>query len=113
MKNKEEFSPIFPLAVNVLPGGLLPLQIFEPRYLYMIKESLANNKGFTVSLVNPSISAKSTEMNYKSIGTYTDIVDFNQLDNGLLGITVKGKHRVEIYNPWKKEDGLNMACIKE
>ena len=31
--------PVFPLSINVLPGAYLPLQIFEPRYLDMVKNN--------------------------------------------------------------------------
>ena len=47
----EKDCPLFPLTVNVLPGGYLPLQIFEPRYLDMIKESLKQDQGFCVVLL--------------------------------------------------------------
>ena len=36
--------PIFPLAgALLLPGGQLPLNIFEPRYIQMVKDTLATN----------------------------------------------------------------------
>jgi len=43
--------PIFPLTVNVLPGGYLPLQIFEPRYLDMVKSCMSQETGFCVVLL--------------------------------------------------------------
>ena len=42
--------PVFPLSINVLPGAYLPLQIFEPRYLDMVKTSLAKEEGFCIAL---------------------------------------------------------------
>ena len=46
--------PLFPLNVNVLPGGYLPLQIFEPRYLDMVKKSMSQEIGFCVHLIKPT-----------------------------------------------------------
>ena len=45
---KETSSALFPLSVNVLPGAYLPLQIFEPRYIDMVSECLANSEGFCI-----------------------------------------------------------------
>ena len=47
---KEISSALFPLSVNVLPGAYLPLQIFEPRYIDMVSECLANSEGFCIVL---------------------------------------------------------------
>ena len=104
--------PIFPLTVNVLPGGYLPLQIFEPRYLDMVKTSLAKEEGFCIALTkneNP-ISAKGLP-DHHDVGTYVEIVDFNQLQNGLLGITVKGLSKAKISDRWKQDDELLIATI--
>ena len=50
MTNQETVSPLFPLTINVLPGALLPLQIFEPRYIDMVKSSLSKSEGFCIVL---------------------------------------------------------------
>ena len=41
--NQEITCPLFPLTINVLPGALLPLQIFEPRYIDMVKTCLSKS----------------------------------------------------------------------
>ncbi|MEZ0317383.1 MAG: LON peptidase substrate-binding domain-containing protein, partial [Methylophilaceae bacterium] len=43
--------PLFPLTVVVCPGGLLPLRIFEARYLDMVRNCLRNNTNFGVVTV--------------------------------------------------------------
>lgn len=45
-------------------------------------------------------------------GSYVEIIDFNNLPNGLLGITVKSINKVLINNLTKLEDGLHVADIK-
>jgi len=104
--------PVFPLSINVLPGAYLPLQIFEPRYLDMVKTSLAKEEGFCITLTKNEdpISLKGLPDHY-DVGTYVEIVDFNQLQNGLLGITVKGLSKVKISDRWKQDDELLIAKI--
>ena len=46
--NLSKENPIFPLTVNVLPWGYLPLQIFEPRYLDMVKRCMSQEVGFAL-----------------------------------------------------------------
>lgn len=36
--------PLFPLGTVLFPGGLLPLRVFEPRYVDMTKLCLRDNK---------------------------------------------------------------------
>ena len=104
--------PVFPLSINVLPGAYLPLQIFEPRYLDMVKTSLAKEEGFCIALTKNEdpISVKGLP-DHHDVGTYVEIVDFNQLQNGLLGITVKGLSKAKISDRWKQDDELLIAKI--
>ena len=43
--------PIFPLNTVLFPGGLLPLKIFEIRYVDMMKVCLRDNSPFGVCLI--------------------------------------------------------------
>ncbi|MDB4244123.1 LON peptidase substrate-binding domain-containing protein, partial [Gammaproteobacteria bacterium] len=45
-------------------------------------------------------------------GSYVQIIDFNNLPNGLLGITVKSENKVSITNIHQLEDGLHVADAK-
>jgi len=106
--------PVFPLSINVLPGAYLPLQIFEPRYLDMVKNSLAREEGFCIALTKNDEKAYTEELlNLHEVGTYVEIGRFNQLKNGLLGITVKGLNKVKILDRWKQDDELLLAKISK
>ena len=106
-------SPLFPLSINVLPGALLPLQIFEPRYIDMIKKCLGDAEGFSIVLTKEEpLLSREGPTSIHDIGTYVEIVDFNQLDNGLLGITVKGKSKVNIFETWRQDDELLLGNIE-
>ena len=111
---KETSSALFPLSVNVLPGAYLPLQIFEPRYIDMVSECLANSEGFCIVLFKDDENEENKEyLPYHNIATYVEIVDFNKLDNGLLGITVQGKYKIRIEDVWKQEDELLLGKIEK
>ena len=47
MKNN---LPVFPLGLVALPGTIQSLQIFEPRYINMIKNCMSNDHGFVIVL---------------------------------------------------------------
>jgi len=108
--NLSKENPVFPLTVNVLPGGYLPLQIFEPRYLDMVKRCMSQEIGFCIVLLRGQSESKSTKLpDHSPIGTYVEIVDFNQLENGLLGVTVQGQYRIKILDRKVQKDGLIIA----
>ena len=93
--NNYKDIPIFPLKSIILPGGQFPLRIFERRYLDMIRDSLKNNSGFIIALTKIDEDYISSVHDY---ACYVDIVDWSQLDGGLLGVTVEGKSLVTLSN---------------
>ena len=93
MTNK--LIPFFPLQSIVLPGGLFPLRIFERRYLDMVRDCIKNNTGFCITLTRNN-SQKEHVSDIYNYGCYVKITDWNQLDNGFLGITVEGINKVKV-----------------
>lgn len=43
--------PIFPLSSVLFPGGVLPLRIFEPRYMDMVRERMQRDAPFGICLI--------------------------------------------------------------
>lgn len=107
---KKNNFPVFPLGLVALPGSIQSLQIFEPRYINMVKECMSNGHGFIIVLQSKLESISDYGMSKK--GTYVEIIDFNNLPNGLLGITVKSENKVNISNICQLEDGLHVADAK-
>lgn len=87
--------PLFPLNTVLFPGGLLPLRIFEPRYLDMVSWSLRNDKPFGVCLIRSGKEVGTAADTY-SIGTLAQIIDWNRRDDGLLGIMAEGRQRFRL-----------------
>ena len=75
--------PVFPLGLVALPGTIHNLQIFESRYINMVKDCMENNHGFVI-VFKKQLPSGDYEISKK--GSYVEIIDFNNLPNGLLGI---------------------------
>jgi Lon protease-like protein len=104
-------SALFPLNTVLFPGCTLSLQIFEQRYLRLIKDCMRDNHGFVVILICAGKEVGDTPETY-SIGTYVDIVDWETLENGLFGITIEARRRVRVTNPCAQDDGLMTGEIE-
>jgi Lon protease-like protein len=105
--------PLFPLGSLVFPGGPLPLRIFEPRYVNLVKRCMQTDTGFGVVLLFRGNEAGTAESTTAGIGTEVRIVDFDRLPDGLLGITCRGQQRFRILRAWREADGLNMAEVED
>ena len=101
-----EVLPIFPLTgALLLPDGRLPLNIFEPRYLAMVQDSLG--AGRLIGMIQPSENgAESTddEPALFEIGCAGRISSFEETDDGRLLITLTGVSRFRVA---RETDGLH------
>lgn len=73
----------------------------------MVKQCMSTDSGFVITLSKNNDNGDS----FLSQGTYVEIIDFNQLPNGLLGITVKGSQKVSIKSVEQDESGLHYGSI--
>jgi len=103
--------PLFPLGSVILPGGRIPMQLFEPRYLDMLTRCMKQQSGFVVVLLSRG-NETGGPAQFHDVGTCVDIVDFQQLDNGLLGITVEGDCKVRVLRNWQQADGLHVGDVE-
>ena len=103
--------PLFPLNTVLFPGGVLPLRIFEPRYLAMVKRCMREGSAFGVALIQ---SGRETDAQVVacSVGTLAQIVDFDQLPDKLLGITTRGTQRFRSLNARVRDDGLHVSQVE-
>ncbi len=88
--------PIFPLAgVLLLPGGRLPLHIFEPRYRAMTKDALGGAK--MIGMVQPRdpASAAAAPEIYPT-GCLGHIVESNATEDGRFFLTLIGVCRFRV-----------------
>lgn len=97
--------PLFPLGSIVFPQGLLSLRIFETRYIDMVRNAMRDQSSFVITAFKKQ-EDNEPNREVQDIGTRVDIIDFEQLPDGLLGITVQGKHKVTIENIAPQQDAL-------
>lgn len=102
---------LFPLNTVLFPGGPLPLRIFEPRYLKMVSDCMKNDRPFGVCLIKEGREAGDPALPYE-LGTLARIEDWNQLSDGHLGITARGKERFQIRESRVDENQLLVAGIE-
>ena len=102
--------PLFPLNTVLFPGGPLPLRIFEPRYVDMVKYCMRESSPFGVVLIRAGAEAGKVT-SAAEVGTSARIVDFSQLPDGLLGISCVGESKFRVESRRVKDDGLHMGTV--
>ena len=103
--------PLFPLRSVLMPGGMMALRIFEPRYLDMVKRCARKGEGFGVCLImdGPEVGSAAVPA---EIGTEARIVDFTQQAGGVLGIAVEGERRFSVSSTAVQADGLVVGEVR-
>ena len=108
--------PLFPLPLVLFPGGKLPLEIFETRYLDMVKKCLQDESGFGIVMITDGsqVLGNPDEQlpEISRCGTYCSIVDFDQSAGGLLSIVVCGEQKFVIRDQYEQADRLMLASVE-
>ena len=102
---------LFPLGTVLLPDGRLSLQIFEQRYLTLVREAMKGQREFGVVLLTRGreVDRPGVNTRFESTAVTAQIVDWDSLPNGLLGIVIEGGRRFSIGQSRQQEDGLWLA----
>jgi Lon protease-like protein len=104
--------PLFPLGLVLFPDGPLPLRIFEPRYLDMVKRCMRNGEPFGVVMIREGREMGGEDLHLEPVGTSADITDFHQLRDGLLGLSCVGRRRFRIRERHRQSDGLHVGEVE-
>lgn len=106
-----ERLPTFPLGVFLLPAGITRLKVFEPRYLRLVRIAMKEH-GFVI-LPNTN-EANNTNISKSEMlwGSWVDIVNFDQGDDGVLEIDVQCKSLVRVNVLAKETDALHFADVQ-
>jgi Lon protease-like protein len=102
--------PLFPLRTVLFPGGLLPLRIFEARYVDMIGRCMREGSAFGVLWIVEGEEAGDVA-SLAQVGCSARIVDFESLPDGLLGILCRGERRFRLHQHWLQADGLHLGNV--
>lgn len=103
--------PIFPLNAVLFPGGILPLKIFEQRYLDMAALCMKENKPFGVCLI-ASGGETGAAAEPHPVGTLAEIGNWEMEQLGILMITAQGGRRFRIIESRVGPDKLLEASVE-
>jgi uncharacterized protein len=114
VQNQMETIPLFPLNSVIFPKGRIALQIFESRYVDMVRQCLRDSTGFGIVLISTGseVSKLGEKLDVHRIGTYCEVVDWNPLPNGLLGITAEGRRTFQLVENWSESNKLCRAVVR-
>ena len=96
---------LFPLHTVLFPGGLLPLRVFEPRYMEMATACLRDDEPFGVCLIREGKEVGAPAAPHP-VGCLARIVQWDMQQLGLLNITVRGERRFRVLARRVQRDGL-------
>ena len=103
--------PLFPLHSVLFPGGVLPLRIFEPRYLDMVSDCMKKETNFGICLIKEGSETGQPAMSFE-LGTIASIDYWHMRTDGILGITAHGESRFKIISTENQNNKLTMAQIE-
>ena len=103
---------IFALGTVLFPGGVLPLRVFEARYVDMIRRAMRDDGTFGVCLISAGNEVGKGEVQVERIGCRARIDDWNMERLGVLEIVAIGTERFEIVTSRVERDGLLVAKVE-
>ena len=108
--------PLFPLETVLFPGGMLPLKVFEQRYIEMTKSCLKDETPFGVCLLKdgeevarPGHAAKAPE--FAVIGTLARITACDVPQLGIMHLRTEGGARFQVQSHSIADDGLVVGQV--
>ncbi len=98
---------MFPLGTVLFPGAVLSLQVFEPRYLRMIGEALADDGTFGVVLIERGSEVGGGDSRF-DVGTLARISWIQRMDAARLVLAARGERRIRVTR-WCPDDPFPQA----
>ena len=102
---------IFPLNTVLFPGGVLPLKIFEQRYIEMTKVCISEDRPFGVCLIKEGRET-GTPAVPQDIGCLARIAHWDMPQLGVFHLQVEGLQRFKIVQSTVEKNGLISAAIE-
>jgi Lon protease-like protein len=103
--------PIFPLNTVLFPGGILPLRVFEARYVDMTRDCMKSGEPFGVSLIKEGLEVGAAAVP-EAVGCTATITDWDMQQLGVLNITAVGQQRYRIAGSRVSSNGLITAEVE-
>jgi Lon protease-like protein len=107
-----ETIPLFPLNTVLFPRGVLPLRVFEQRYMDMAKACLRDESMFGVCLIREGQEVGGKVAVPETVGCTARIVDWNMEQLGVLQIRAEGQYRFRIRSTRDNGHGLLIGEVE-
>ena len=104
--------PMFPLGMPLLPGSLMPLHIFEPRYVRLVRDLLADDAHppeFGVVMIERGLEVGGGDAR-ADVGTLGRVIDVQALEGDRYAIVLTGTERIRVVG-WLPDDPYPLADI--
>jgi hypothetical protein len=103
--------PMFPLGSVLFPTAVLPLQVFEPRYLQMLAELVDDPDGrFGVVLIERGSEVGGGDERFQ-VATVARILRVSKIDEHRLAVVTVGEERVRVVE-WLPDDPYPVAMVQ-
>lgn len=102
---------MFPLGTVLVPSGILPLHVFEPRYRTLVQDCLAGDREFGVVLIERGSEVGGGDTR-TSVGTVARIVDVVEAPDGRYGLGTIGTRRIRV-EEWAPDDPYPKAEVED
>lgn len=103
---------MFPLGSVLLPGAVLPLHVFEPRYRRLVEDCVAaEHHEFGVVLIERGSEVGGGDVR-RDVGTMARMVQVAQVPDGRYAVIAVGTHRVRV-RTWLPDEPYPLADVEE
>src|SRR5918995_2383501 len=105
---------MFPLQTVLLPGAVLPLHVFEPRYRQLVIDCLADDTGepeFGVALIERGWEVGGGDQR-TDVGVVARMVQVEALEGGRYHLVTVGTRRIRV-NAWLPDDPYPLADVDD
>jgi len=106
--------PLFPLRTVLFPGGLLPLKVFEQRYIDMTKACLKDGQPFGVVMITAGdeVATRGGTPSFANFGTLATITGWDMPELGILHVATVGLTRFKVREHRVQPDKL-VLCVDQ
>ena len=106
--------PLFPLHAVLYPGGILPLRVFEQRYVEMAKACLRDDTPFGVCMIREGseVAREGADgPSFADIGTFARVTGWDMPQLGILHLVTRGGRRFRVEHRERCKSGLVVADV--
>jgi hypothetical protein len=107
--------PLFPLRTVLFPGGLLPLKVFEQRYIDMTKACMKDGHPFGVVMITSGdeVATRGGTPTFANLGTLATITGWDMPELGILHVATEGLTRFQVRDHRVQPDKLVVADVAD